>query len=263
MSGPTVAQVRRVHGGSGRQDHPGRRTVPRGAVGPAAGAALGTSQPPARLSESTRATMSRGAVGGAPVRTMPRGGAAMSDEVLVAYATRHESTRGIAAAIADVLAAAGLKVRLDHSRGSYLPYGPGSSVQLSTAGGMGGQPSAASSASETMRGCCAPSGASPSERSVEGSCCGDRAARPVTVGPLEDRTRSSRGRPARPRQALPVQLHRAPRPGGGRPLGPTGGPGARRSRGEENLIAPPPALRADGASFGHHARRPPPRSRLA
>ncbi len=37
----------------------------------------------------------------------------MSDEVLVAYATRHESTRGIAAAIADVLAAAGLKVCLE------------------------------------------------------------------------------------------------------------------------------------------------------
>ncbi len=37
----------------------------------------------------------------------------MSDEVLVAYATRHESTRGIAAAIADVLAAAGLRVRLE------------------------------------------------------------------------------------------------------------------------------------------------------
>jgi menaquinone-dependent protoporphyrinogen oxidase len=37
----------------------------------------------------------------------------MSDEVLVAYATRHESTRGIAAAIAEVLAAAGVKVRLE------------------------------------------------------------------------------------------------------------------------------------------------------
>jgi menaquinone-dependent protoporphyrinogen oxidase len=37
----------------------------------------------------------------------------MSDEVLVAYATRHESTRGIAAAIAEVLAGAGVKVRLE------------------------------------------------------------------------------------------------------------------------------------------------------
>ncbi len=37
----------------------------------------------------------------------------MSDEVLVAYATRHESTRGIAAAIAEVLGAAGVAVRLE------------------------------------------------------------------------------------------------------------------------------------------------------
>lgn len=37
----------------------------------------------------------------------------MSDEVLVAYATRHESTRGIAAAIAEVLAGRGVKVRLE------------------------------------------------------------------------------------------------------------------------------------------------------
>lgn len=37
----------------------------------------------------------------------------MSDEILVAYATRHESTRGIAAEIAEVLAAAGLPVRLE------------------------------------------------------------------------------------------------------------------------------------------------------
>ena len=37
----------------------------------------------------------------------------MSDEVLVAYATRHESTRGIAAAVAEVLAAAGVKARLE------------------------------------------------------------------------------------------------------------------------------------------------------
>jgi menaquinone-dependent protoporphyrinogen oxidase len=37
----------------------------------------------------------------------------MSDEVLVAYATRHESTRGIAAAIAEVLAGAGVRVRLE------------------------------------------------------------------------------------------------------------------------------------------------------
>jgi menaquinone-dependent protoporphyrinogen oxidase len=37
----------------------------------------------------------------------------MSSEVLVAYATRHDSTRGIAAAIAEVLAASGLKVRLE------------------------------------------------------------------------------------------------------------------------------------------------------
>ncbi len=37
----------------------------------------------------------------------------MSDEVLVAYATRHESTRGIAAAIAEVLGAAGIAVRLE------------------------------------------------------------------------------------------------------------------------------------------------------
>ncbi len=37
----------------------------------------------------------------------------MSDEVLVAYATRHESTRGIAAAIASVLREAGLAVRFE------------------------------------------------------------------------------------------------------------------------------------------------------
>ncbi len=37
----------------------------------------------------------------------------MSDEVLVAYATRHESTRGIAAAIAEVLGAAGVAVRFE------------------------------------------------------------------------------------------------------------------------------------------------------
>jgi len=37
----------------------------------------------------------------------------VSDEVLVAYATRHESTRGIAAAIAEVLAGAGIAVRLE------------------------------------------------------------------------------------------------------------------------------------------------------
>ena len=37
----------------------------------------------------------------------------MSNEVLVAYATRHESTRGIAAAIAEVLGAAGVAVRLE------------------------------------------------------------------------------------------------------------------------------------------------------
>jgi menaquinone-dependent protoporphyrinogen oxidase len=37
----------------------------------------------------------------------------VSDEVLVAYATRHESTRGIAAAIAEVLGAAGVGVRLE------------------------------------------------------------------------------------------------------------------------------------------------------
>ena len=37
----------------------------------------------------------------------------MSDEVLVAYATRNESTRGIAAAVAEVLAAAGVKARLE------------------------------------------------------------------------------------------------------------------------------------------------------
>lgn len=37
----------------------------------------------------------------------------MSDQVLVAYATRHESTRAIAAAIADVLGASGLAVRLE------------------------------------------------------------------------------------------------------------------------------------------------------
>jgi menaquinone-dependent protoporphyrinogen oxidase len=37
----------------------------------------------------------------------------MSDEVLVAYTTRLESTRGIAAAIAEILAAAGVSVRLE------------------------------------------------------------------------------------------------------------------------------------------------------
>ncbi|MDA8236946.1 MAG: protoporphyrinogen oxidase [Chloroflexi bacterium] len=37
----------------------------------------------------------------------------MSDEVLVAYATRHETTRAIAAAIAEVLAATGVRVRLE------------------------------------------------------------------------------------------------------------------------------------------------------
>ena len=37
----------------------------------------------------------------------------MSNEVLVAYATRHESTRGIAAAIAEVLDGAGVAVRLE------------------------------------------------------------------------------------------------------------------------------------------------------
>jgi menaquinone-dependent protoporphyrinogen oxidase len=37
----------------------------------------------------------------------------MSDEVLVAYATRHESTRGIAAAIAEVLTGAGVRARLE------------------------------------------------------------------------------------------------------------------------------------------------------
>ena len=37
----------------------------------------------------------------------------MSDEVLVAYATRHESTRGIAAAITEVMAAEGIRVRLE------------------------------------------------------------------------------------------------------------------------------------------------------
>jgi len=37
----------------------------------------------------------------------------VSDEVLVAYATRHESTRGISAAIAEVLDAAGIKVRFE------------------------------------------------------------------------------------------------------------------------------------------------------
>ena len=36
----------------------------------------------------------------------------MSDEVLIAYATRHEATRGIAAEIADVLIEAGVGVRL-------------------------------------------------------------------------------------------------------------------------------------------------------
>lgn len=37
----------------------------------------------------------------------------MSDEVLVAYATRHESTRGTAAAIAEVLEGAGVVARLE------------------------------------------------------------------------------------------------------------------------------------------------------
>ena len=37
----------------------------------------------------------------------------MTDEVLVAYTTRHEATRGIAANIADELAGAGLAVRLE------------------------------------------------------------------------------------------------------------------------------------------------------
>lgn len=37
----------------------------------------------------------------------------MSDEVLVAYATRHDSTRAIAAEIADVIGAAGLPVCLE------------------------------------------------------------------------------------------------------------------------------------------------------
>ena len=37
----------------------------------------------------------------------------MSNEVLVAYATRHESTRGIAAAIAEVLEGAGIATRLE------------------------------------------------------------------------------------------------------------------------------------------------------
>jgi menaquinone-dependent protoporphyrinogen oxidase len=37
----------------------------------------------------------------------------VSEEVLVAYATRHESTRGIAAAIAEVLDAAGIEVRFE------------------------------------------------------------------------------------------------------------------------------------------------------
>jgi menaquinone-dependent protoporphyrinogen oxidase len=37
----------------------------------------------------------------------------MSNEVLVAYATRHESTRGIAAAIAEVLEGAGVAARLE------------------------------------------------------------------------------------------------------------------------------------------------------
>ena len=37
----------------------------------------------------------------------------MSDEVLVAFATRHEATRGIAAAISDVLDEAGISVRLE------------------------------------------------------------------------------------------------------------------------------------------------------
>lgn len=37
----------------------------------------------------------------------------MSDEVLVAYTTRHETTRAIAAAVAEVLAEAGVTVRLE------------------------------------------------------------------------------------------------------------------------------------------------------
>jgi menaquinone-dependent protoporphyrinogen oxidase len=37
----------------------------------------------------------------------------VSDEVLVAYATRHESTRGIAAAIAEVLTGSGIVVRFE------------------------------------------------------------------------------------------------------------------------------------------------------
>jgi len=37
----------------------------------------------------------------------------VSDEVLVAYATRHESTRGIAAAIAEVLTGTGIAVRFE------------------------------------------------------------------------------------------------------------------------------------------------------
>jgi menaquinone-dependent protoporphyrinogen oxidase len=37
----------------------------------------------------------------------------MSDEVLVAYATRHETTRGIASEIGEVLGRAGLPVRLE------------------------------------------------------------------------------------------------------------------------------------------------------
>jgi menaquinone-dependent protoporphyrinogen oxidase len=37
----------------------------------------------------------------------------MSDEVLVAYTTRHETTRAIAAAVAEVLAGAGVRVRLE------------------------------------------------------------------------------------------------------------------------------------------------------
>lgn len=37
----------------------------------------------------------------------------MSDEVLVAYATRHESTRGIAAAIVEVLLGEGMRARLE------------------------------------------------------------------------------------------------------------------------------------------------------
>lgn len=40
----------------------------------------------------------------------------MSNEVLVAYATRHESTRGIAAAIAEVLEGAGVATRLEAAR---------------------------------------------------------------------------------------------------------------------------------------------------